>query len=534
MNLLPNKQTCRTVFLFVLIIQCFSAQAQQKYWVFFTNKANTVFNPYTYFDAKAIERRIINNVSLVDSTDFPINEFYYNTVSANVDSVSNSTRWFNGMCVYANENQIQKIQQFYFVRSIEALPFQSMHLASYNETSFNEKLSDDQKKLLVGQTTRLQADEFKKANIDGSGIRIAIFDAGFPNVDKNPAFEHIRKANKIIKTYDFVRKKDFVYGYAEHGSCVLSCIAGKAGDVNIGLATGAEFLLARTEMGKREPFSEEENWLAAVEWSDKNGVQIINSSLGYTGDRYFTTDMNGKKSLVSRAANLAARKGILVVNAAGNEGSSAWKTIGTPADADSVLTVGGIDMASDFHTDFSSYGPTADNRLKPNVCAFGHVIAAGKNGLEKTQGTSFSSPLVAGFAACALQTNRNLKNMELYLEIEKSADLYPYFDYAHGYGVPQASYFTEKNKTQSTATFDFVNENNYLTVKIQDAFFGKDTIDTKSNRLYYHIENDKGVITSYYIISVENQDVLKFSNYDYKKGQKIMVHYKNYTNSFTF
>ena len=150
MNLLPNKQTCRTVFLFVLIIQCFSAQAQQKYWVFFTNKANTVFNPYTYFDAKAIERRIINNVSLVDSTDFPINDFYYNTVSSNVDSVSNSTRWFNGMCVYANENQIQNIQQFSFVKNIEALPFQSMYLASYNETSFNEKLSDDQKKLLQG------------------------------------------------------------------------------------------------------------------------------------------------------------------------------------------------------------------------------------------------------------------------------------------------------------------------------------------------------------------------------------------------
>ncbi len=534
MNLLSNKQLKRTVFLFLVMIQCFSAQAQQKYWIFFTNKAHTFFNPHTYFDAKAIERRLVNNVSLTDSTDFPINEFYYNTVRSNVDSVSNITRWFNGMCVYASENQIRNIQQFYFVKSIEALPFQSMYLASVEEGAFNKKLSDDQKELLEAQTSRMQADEFKKANIDGSGIRIAIFDAGFPNVDINPSFEHIRKAGKIIKTYDFVRNKDFVYGYSSHGSLVLSCIAGKAGDINIGLATGAEFLLARTEMGKREPFSEEENWLAAVEWADKNGAQIINSSLGYTGDRYFTADMNGKKSLVAKAANLAARKGILVVNAAGNEGASAWRTIGTPADADSVLTVGGIDLKSDFHTNFSSYGPTADKRLKPNVCAFGHVIAAGPKGLEKTQGTSFSSPLVAGFAACVLQSNRNLKNMELFFEIEKSGDLHPYFDYAHGYGVPQASCFTEKNRTQVLSTFDFVNENNYVTVKIQDAFFAKDTIGLATKRLYYHIENESGVITSYYIVSVENKDVLKFSNYDYKKGQKIMVHYKNYTNSFTF
>ncbi len=162
--------------------------------------------------------------------------------------------------------------------------------------------------------------------------------------------------------------------------------------------------------------------------------------------------MNGKKSLVARAANMAASKGMLVVNAAGNDGETKWKHLGTPADADSVLSVGGISPESDYHFSFSSYGPTADKRLKPNVCAYGAVMESGKKGLTTTYGTSFASPLVAGFAACAWQTNRRLNNMELFKEIEKSADLYPYFDYAHGYGVPQAGYFINRQKYNEEIT----------------------------------------------------------------------------------
>jgi serine protease AprX len=535
MNLSLAGQYRKRFFLFLFLTTCSFqySYSQQKYWVFFKDKANTRFDPLTYFDAKAIERRLINEIPLSDSTDFPLTEKYYRAVENSVDSVSNSSRWFNAMCVYARPEQVSTIGQFYFVSSITALPSCSMKLAAV-EVFFNDKLKESEKELLKTQTARMQLEEFQKSGLDGSGIRIAIFDAGFPNVDINPAFEHIRKANKIIKTYDFVRKKEYVYAHNDHGSCVLSCIAGKTvNNTNIGMATGAEFLLARTENAKLEPYSEEENWLAAAEWADKNGAQIINSSLGYTEDRYFATDMDGKKSLVSRAANMAARKGILVVNAAGNEGQGPWHTVGTPADADSVLSVGGIDMENDFHTPFSSYGPTADMRLKPNVCALGHVIAAGSKGLQKTQGTSFSSPLVAGFAACALQGNKSLKAMELFREIERSGDLYPYFDYAHGYGVPQAGYFTEKHENVAP-TFDFVEENNYVTVHIRDMFFNKDAPNPKSNRMFYHIENEKGIITHYYIISVNEQDVLKFPVYDYKKGQKIMVHYRNYTQTFTF
>src|SRR5690606_11480520 len=152
--------------------------------------------------------------------------------------------------------------------------------------------------------------------------------------------------------------------------------------------------------------------------------------------------MNGITALISRSANMAARKGILVVNSAGNEGSNTeWVSIGAPADADSVLAVGGISPWTNLHVSWSSYGPSADKRIKPNVCAFGHSMVMTDKGISEATGTSFASPLTAGFAACVWQADTTLTNMELFELIEKSGDLYPYYDYAHGYGVPQASAF---------------------------------------------------------------------------------------------
>jgi hypothetical protein len=174
--------------------------------------------------------------------------------------------------------------------------------------------------------------------------------------------------------------------------------------------------------------------------------------------------------------------------------------------------------------------------MKPNVCSFGHVTAAGPHGLTTTQGTSFSSPLVAGFAACAWETHRSLKNMELFKEIEKSADLYPYFDYAHGYGVPQASYFINKENPETPPTFDFVNDGSSLAVVIRKEYF--DSIAprpfTSYNYLYYNFQNSKGVLDKYFVISVSQTDVLKFIITDIKKGEKLNVHYKKYTATYQF
>ena len=193
-----------------------------------------------------------------------------------------------------------------------------------------------------------------------------------------------------------------------HGTMVLSCIAGiKMGKDGIGYRS--RFLLARTEINT-EPAKEEVWWMQAVEWADKNGANVINSSLGYGKSRYYVEDMDGKQSLVSKAANMAAAKGMLVCNAMGNEGSDkAWRTLITPADADSVISVGGLNPATDKRIYFSSFGPTADGRLKPNVVAFGTAdVAKPRGGYTNAPNFVFQS---VGSRFCGVHGKlvRNLK-----------------------------------------------------------------------------------------------------------------------------
>jgi len=484
-------------------ISCLSAQ--DSYWVFFTDKEDVVFDPYEYFDTKAIERRIKNDVPINHPTDWPLNETYVNTVSSIVDSISGHTRWFNALAVLASEEQIEQLRNLYFVKQIESMDYYSV-LASKKGCDRTFEYYNQRRR----QLDILGRKDFEDGGFNGKGIRIAIFDGGFPGVNTSPAFEQIRNSNRLIDTWDFTKNKDFVFYSISHGTEVMSNIGGliiRGNDTaQYGLATGAEFLLAKTEI-KREPYSEEKNWLMAVEWADKNGADIINSSLGYTKDRYFRSDMDGQKSLVTRAGNMAARKGILVVNAAGNDGENIWNIIGAPADADSVLTVGGIDPSNDCHISFSSYGPTADGRMKPNVCAFGSTIVANPDGYEiNVQGTSFASPLIAGFAACALQANPNMKTMELFLLIEQSGHLYPYYDYAHGYGIPQAKYIITKQKGNVQKTFEaefngnMGNEN--LMIKILN--FTTPSIGESSLMYIKYIKID-GTIGSYQIIQVSQK-----------------------------
>ncbi len=507
----------KNLFAFTLLFFSLNMFSQNSYIVYFTNKKGSEFNPLEYFDAKAIERRIMLNIPLCDSTDFPVSNFYCNEVLKHKIEISGCTRWFNAIFVNSNEKQIAEIKKLPFVKNVEELNMQVVLCSSNSEI----EITTDQKTFLKNQTGHLQGNLFRNAGFTGKGMRIAIFDGGFPGADTHPAFEHIRKSNRIIKTWDFTSNKENVYLANSHGTNVLSCIAGLLDSIPIGLATDAEFLLARTEVAS-EPFSEEKNWLEAVEWADKNGAQIINSSLGYTDSRYFPWDMNGKKSLVSRAANMAASKGMLVVNAAGNEGSNRWKKIITPADADSVLSVGGIDPETYYHINFSSYGPTFDWRLKPNVSAFAHVIAATPNNIHETDGTSFSSPLVAGFAACAWQTHPQLNNMQLFNEIEKSASLYPYFDYAHGYGIPQASYFLSKTnqvEKQPSVTIEINNDSISLKALVLPA---KDVLN---KYLYYHIQSTNGHLKKYEVIEVYQNDVITLNISEFKKGDILRVHY---------
>lgn len=501
------------------------------YWVFFCNKSGAQFNPYEYFDPKAIERREKQGLPLCDSTDFPLNGDYVNAVALLADEVVGESRWFNGLGVMAGSDAIEQIKALPFVKEVVTIAGE-MVVASYSAESDSEndvsELSQAANVELMPQLKRMQGQKFADNNIDGRGIRIAVFDGGFPKVDKHECFRHLFANNQIVKTWNFPGKKENVYGWNSHGTMTLSCITGLTnigeGSQQLGLATGAEFLLARTETNF-EPFKEEIWWAQAVEWADRNGADIISSSLGYGKTRYYTKDMDGT-SFVAKAANLAARKGILVCNSMGNEADDeGWRVLITPADADSVLSVGGIedDMDNYNHIKFSSFGPTADGRRKPNVVSFGRACVANpRGGTTYAYGTSFSCPLVAGFAACAWQSHRNLTAMELKAEIEKSGDVYPYFDYAIGYGVPQAGYFTDSVRVTVEPTFTFEKNGDALIIHLKP--FEKET------DVFYNLTDETGKVLHYALGNAKNSATITIQQLP---NATVNVYYHGYTGSYT-
>lgn len=513
-----------------------SAQHEQnKYWVFFTDKDCSTFDPIAYFDPLAIERRVIQNIPLFDESDCPVNQIYIDELTARGCSLKITSRWLNAAIVFASDIAIQAIQFLPFVKAIETSENSSApaFLNEVDDSNPGGNLSLSQLKMLKNQTARMDVNWFERENLKGSGIRICINDVGFTGADSHFAFAHLRRGNQIIATRDFVKGGENAYRGGSHGTSVLSCIAGIIDGMPAGLATEAEFLLARTEWGAREVFSEEENWVAAAEWADKLGAKIINSSLGYTNDRYFPADMNGKTSFITVGANMAARKGILVVNAAGNEGTGNWRIVGAPADADSVLTVGGIVPFLNTHASFASFGPTWDLRMKPNVSAQSTTVSATTRGIGNVDGTSFASPLVAGFAACLWQKFPDKTNMEIFKMIEKAGHLYPYFDYAHGYGLPLASKALQSDTVKIEPTFKIVylpSFDSVLTVELLEKPI-KSVLGSDKNLplLYYHIADHRNVIESYYVLDVEENKIpVTIELKDFTTNKTLRVYYQGF------
>jgi hypothetical protein len=500
------KKIILTTILFCAILGI--ASAQNSYWVFFTDKQNTTFDPYQYFDAKAIERYALNGADLYDITNYPVNSEYASAVEKAAEELIGTSRWLNAAGVMATEEQISMIKQFPFVAGIQLIA-SDMELAEINITeSINADYAGEQISIHHGEL-------FKQHNISGKGVRVAVFDAGFPDVNTHPAFQHLRDNNQIIKTWNFVKKNENVYEANSHGRMVLSCIAGiMNGEQLLGMAPDAQFLLARTEVAA-EPKKEEVWWVQALEWADQNGADIVNSSLGYGKQRYILKNMDGKTSMVAKAANTAAQKGILVCNSMGNEGTDKeWKMLITPADADSVLSVGAV-ISIDRIASFSSFGPTADGRMKPNVVAMGedNWVAGSKGNFTQASGTSFSSPMMAGFAACVKQLHPEYTAWQLKTEIEKSANHYPYFDYAFGYGVPQAGYFFgEKPEVKDNLSLSEDDEAIYVTCKKGET------------SIFYKITNGDGTIERYNQKTIFKDDnSIRFNKSDLENGQTLEI-----------
>ncbi|MGC9470143.1 MAG: S8 family serine peptidase [Bacteroidales bacterium] len=509
--------------LFLLLSVSLFAQGKEKVWVVFSDKPYGYFDPGEYFDPHSVQRRVRQELPLYDETDLPVSVDYIRRVEAVAGRVVKVSRWLNAVTVYAGRKEQEALSRLPFVTSIEPV----LRVPAPSLKTFRQEVPwlGKEEELAELQLAMLEGDVFDSLGLDGRGVRIAVFDAGFPEVDNHPLFAHIREEGRIVATHDFIKGKDDVFAGNVHGTMVLSCIAGINSEWTLGLATGAEFLLARTEQWG-EPFSEEENWVCAMEWADRYGADIISSSLGYTYHRYFPDEMNGRVAMVSRAATLAAKKGILVVNAMGNSGASRWEILGAPADADSILSVGGVDPFTGRHMAFSSFGPSADGRLKPNVCAPAQAAVAGKKKVKTAYGTSFSTPLVTGFAACVRQMHPEWNNLELLHAIERSGHLYPYYDYAHGYGIPQASYFTAKKKDDEPL-FTISADEEKLAVQIRK-MPGDSAVGIRPY-LYYHIAYPGGLLKKYAVIEVTDSIPLVIPAQELNPDDILRVYYGGQT-----
>ena len=446
---------------FIFFISSYSQVAENCYRLFLTDKNNTGFTidkPKEFLSQKSIDRRIKQNISIVIN-DLPVSGVYIDSLKSLGLKILNRSRWFNSVVVYStNSILIDTITNLAFVKS-KYKTHSGLSTSVYKNslerqnltfvTEGNQDYGD-----AITQISMLNGHVLHQSGYLGSGMTIAVIDAGFYNVDLLPSFDSLWLNNQILGVKDFVDKDEQLFDASSHGMKVLSIMGGNIPGELIGTAPGADYWLLRSEDASSEFAIEEDNWVAAAEFADSVGVDIINSSLGYTEfddttQNYTYNDLDGNTTFITQAADIAASKGILVITSAGNLGNDPWEHISAPADGDSVLTVGAVDSYASY-TYFSGLGPTADGRVKPNISAMGYQTALqGIDGSTTTgNGTSFSTPLISGLAACLWQAYPELTNMEILRKIEESSHQYSSPDYKTGYGIPdfgRASGLTSSN-----------------------------------------------------------------------------------------
>ncbi len=426
--------------------------APDKYWIHFTDKANTPYSisqPDSFLSAKSIQRRINQNIPIVEN-DLPVDPVYIDSLEALGLDILTRSKWMNAVTVHADSIQmIFQAMNFYFVDSYQKVLRLKTNMADIvdltkdvNSLSLTSSVSSLDYGYSANQIEMLNCHILHNEGYTGQGMVIAILDAGFRNVDTLPAFDSLWANGQILGMHDFVSGGDSVFEDHTHGMMVLSCMGGNSPGELMGTAPGASYWLLRSEDVYSEYVIEEDNWVAAAEFADSVGADVLNTSLGYTefddpSQNHTYADMDGNTTRISNATDIAASKGMLVVNSAGNSGSNSWFYIGAPADADSVLAVGAVDENGNY-VSFSSKGPSYDGRVKPNVAAKGQSCAVeGTNGaVTFGSGTSFASPIMAGAAACLWQAHPDLSNMQIFEAIEMSGSQASNPDSLMGYGIP--------------------------------------------------------------------------------------------------
>lgn len=454
------KKRCTLACLFIICQLGANAQFS-RYIVQFSNKKGTAYslsNPAAFLSQRAIERRVRQNIP-IDSTDLPVSKDWLDSLRATPDvTIISTSKWLNQVCIQTTSpGALATINSFSFVKKTNGIaPRVSEPAHKKLDTAITPlPPSGGRIRQVQGITSLDYGDMFNQIHIHegeylhnlgytGRGIQIAVMDAGFQNYKFNPVFDSLRLQSRLLGEWDFVMNEASVNEDNSHGALVLSVIAGNRPGVMVGSAPHASYWLLRTEDVSGEYPIEEQHWAVAAEFADSAGVDMISSSLGYdTFDNpafnYSYAQRNGNTTIITRAADMAAQKGILVVSSAGNSGgaSSELRFVGAPADGDSVFTVGGIDVNGNIYAN-SSWGPNGAGRQKPNAVsvAVGTVVATTAGNAGSGTGTSFACPNLAGLMACLWQAFPEFTNMEIFEAVQQSADRYANPDGRFGYGVP--------------------------------------------------------------------------------------------------
>ena len=438
----------------------------RRHLVYFRDKAGTPFSvaqPQAFLSARSLARRTRQRIAVLPR-DLPVNPAYVAQIRAvsGGPQVLYTSRWFNAAVVSCDSLTLTRIMALPKVSRASTLnrsyrapaPFTTP--AQLPEPAARGTLATRaQYGPAYRQNQQIGALAMHDAGFRGDGMQIAVFDAGFPGTDTISALRPLFQEQRLASTRNFVDGGTSVYGRSDHGTNCLSTMAANKPGFFIGTAPKATFHLCITEDVYSEHPIEEANWLAAAEYADSVGVDIISSSLGYTdfdapSVSYTYADLTGRNAISSRAATMAARVGMLVVSAAGNEGNHAWRYVSAPADADSIMSVGAVDSLGN-HAVFSSYGPTADGRIKPTLSAMGQATAvlSPNGGAYRGNGTSFACPVLAGMAAGFWQANPTLTAQQVIVALRSTATQAIAPDNTLGYGIP--NFVTAYNALHPTA-----------------------------------------------------------------------------------
>jgi serine protease AprX len=449
------------IIIVVVTTLCSAQETAQKYWIYFNAKENitlskasspAVIAAATGISERALQRRAKMSAAVFAYEDLPVSSSYLNQLRDRVIAIQNTSRWFNAATAYLTPAQRIQIQALPFVRSVEPVTTYKRKELFFAEETPPVLSKQTSNKFSYGfsetQMNLINAIPVHNIGISGRGVLVGMLDTGF-----RWKLHDAMKNMKVIAEYDFIQKDSSTANGAgdsgsqdSHGTSCMSLVGAYKEGTLVSSAFNAQFMLGKTEYVPSETNVEEDNWVAAIEWMEMSGADVVSSSLGYkdfdAGQKsYVYADMNGKTAPTSIAATIAARKGVVVCNAMGNEGSGLNPpSLTTPADADSIISVGAVDRFGTIAS-FSSNGPTSDGRMKPDVSAQGVSVYATLPGGSYTGsygGTSAATPLTAGVAAMILSARPELTPIQVRNALRSTASKSSSPDNIMGWGIINA------------------------------------------------------------------------------------------------